>query len=163
MKTQRILSILFSLLFIGSVYANDDMLGKPAPDFSLETISRNGKISPKDYRGKVVLLDFWASWCGPCKKSLPLLVDLEEKYAGLKVLAVNIDDDRENALDFMKRHNLDLTVIYDSDKSVAENYGVSAMPSAVLIDRNGVVRYVKYGYTDREIKNFDAYIRELLK
>ncbi|MCK6620502.1 MAG: TlpA family protein disulfide reductase [Calditrichaceae bacterium] len=165
MKARLILILLLTCWYFLGPAANSfaDWVGTPAPDFSLKTIGNQTQIALKDYRGKAVLLDFWASWCGPCKASLPQLQKLEAEYPGLKVLAVSIDDERKNALEFMKRLNLDLTALYDENKKVAETYRVEAMPSALLIDRQGVVRYTLSGYSEKRLQELKTEIEKLTK
>lgn len=162
MQALRIIILVALYLLAGATRAPEDWIGKTAPDFSLETISGGGKISLKDFRGKVVLLDFWASWCAPCKRSLPELEKLEGRYPGLKVLTVNIDDDRKKAQEFMRRIQLDLTVLYDAGKTVAGTYELEAMPSALIIDQKGVIRYVAAGYTEKDLESLEAEIKALL-
>ena len=137
--------------------------GKPAPAFELEMIGSRLPVALGDYRGRVVLMDFWASWCAPCKKSLPELADLASRFPGLRVLAVNIDDKRENALAFMRDAGVDLTVLYDGDKEVVARYDVAEMPTAVLIDRQGVVREVFAGYTEADIPDIVTAVRDVLE
>ncbi len=159
----RWIAVLLSLFFLGArAESLEKWVDQPAPEFELAMVSGNGKLSLKDYRGKVVLLDFWASWCAPCKKSLPELQNLEAKYENLQVVAINIDDNRQNARRFMKKQALDLTVVFDAKKSVAKTYDISEMPSAILIDRNGVIRHVISGYTKNQIKELEIVIDELI-
>lgn len=158
-----ILTIISCLLFLGASSNNfDSWLGKPAPDFTLETVSGQATLSLKDYRGKVVLVDFWASWCAPCKKSLPELQKIDQEYEDLRILAINIDDQKKNALKFMKKINLDMTVLFDEEKEVAEIFNLSEMPSAVLIDQEGVVRQVFPGYTKNKLGEFKQAIEKYL-
>ncbi len=164
MLKTRIITIAICLLFLGVSSASfDSWMNKPAPDFTLETVSGQATMSLKDYRGKVVLIDFWASWCAPCKKSLPELQKMEGQYDDLRILAINIDDDKNNALKFMKKIDLDLTVLFDEKKEVAKTFNFSEMPSAVLVDQNGVVRRVFSGYTKKNMGQFKSEIKKYLK
>ena len=159
----RWIVVLLSLFFLGARAGSlEKWVDQPAPEFELTMVSGNGKLSLKDYRGKVVMLDFWASWCAPCKKSLPELQNLEAKYENLQVVAINIDDNRQNARRFMKKQALDLTVVFDAKKSVVKTYDISEMPSAILIDRDGVIRHVISGYTKNQIKELEIVIDELI-
>lgn len=158
MKARLLLILLMSCWYFLAPAANsfNEWVGAAAPDFTLKTLSGNDTVSLKDYKGHIVLLDFWATWCAPCQRSLPELQKLEEKYENLKVLAVCIDDKQESALEFMKRHQLDLTVLFDEKKAVAETYNIESMPSALLIDPDGVIRFALSGYTEKhlaELKN----------
>lgn len=140
----------------------ESLIGKIAPDFTLKTVDNRSQHSLKDFRGEVVLLDFWASWCPPCKKSLPELTRLQAQYEGMKVLTINIDDKSENAADFIAKLNLKLITLYDREKTVVENYNIAGMPSALLIDRKGVVRHIFSGYTEKNMEEIREAVEDLL-
>lgn len=99
-------------------------------------------------RGKVVYLDFWASWCKPCRESFPWMNSVHAAYAkqGVVVVAVNVDQERALADAFLKAYPAEFQVVYDPAGSLAEHYGVTGMPSSFLIDRRGAVRYRHVGY-----------------
>lgn len=156
-------ALLLLLLFLNPVFSgNYEEKEKKAPDFTLDVINSTDSISLSKLRGTVVLLDFWATWCPPCKKSLPYLSKLEGKYKNLKVIAVNIDDDRESALNFIKENNLNLTAVYDADKTVVSAYDIPEMPTAYLIDQYGKIKYTHSGYTEESIKKLEFAIRGLV-
>jgi len=120
-------------------------------------------LSPfQKLKGKVVLVDFWASWCAPCKISLPLLAKLAKKYPGFIVIAINVDDEKENALKFLKDLKLDVTAVYDSNKKVVEAYDVPEMPTAYLVDQYGKIQYIHSGYKKEDIKKLEFILRGLL-
>ena len=127
------------------------MIGRPAPAFTLKTVDGVGSLSLADLRDNVVIIDFWATWCAPCQRSLPRLSTFASKMPGVKVVAVNIDDERQNALEFLRKNKLKLTSVYDEMKRTVEHYDVSAMPSAFVVDKHGVVRFVHAGYNEKEI------------
>lgn len=131
---------------------------KEAPQFSLP--SAGGNISLTNYAGKVVLLDFWASWCGPCRQSFPWMNDIQEKYQkqGLEIIAINLDQEPELAAAFLQDIPARFTVAYDTSGKSAENYGVMGMPSAYLIDREGKIHSQHIGFHQN---NRDAYEKEL--
>ena len=120
------------------------MPGGVAPDFSGQLIN-GGRVSLKQYRGKVVLMDFWASWCGPCRRSMPHLKELYAKYRGrgLVVLGVNLDKTRSAALGFMKKAGVNFPVLFGSDNQQISSvlYGVRGIPATFLIDKKGIIRY----------------------
>jgi thiol-disulfide isomerase/thioredoxin len=113
----------------------------------------------------VVLLNFWATWCGPCREEMPQLSRLQDKYrnAGLLLLGVNVDDDSRNAATVASKLGLKFPVLLDTDKQVSKLYDISAMPSTVLIDRDGRVRYLHKGYREGYAQTYEQQIRELLK
>jgi thiol-disulfide isomerase/thioredoxin len=141
--------------------------GHRAPDFSLAA-EGGGTVKLSGLRGKVVLVDFWASWCKPCKKELPELDKLAKAYkdagADVVVLAVNIDTKRDNALKFLKSAKIQhLTVLYDPSSTVAEQFDPPTMPTSYVIDRKGIVKVVHEGYKAGDEKKVKAEIDALLK
>lgn len=139
-------------------------VGVRAPDFALNSSTgRNMRLS--ESRGEVVLINFWATWCGPCRQEMPQLGRLYEQYrvAGFTLLGVNIDDSRANAEAMVKKLGVRFPTLFDSDKRVARLYDVDTMPATLLIDRDGRVRYVHRGYRDGYERKYQEQIRELLK
>ena len=125
-------------------------IGKPAPDFTL--LALDGQlIRPADLRGKVVLINFWASWCAPCRKEMPLLVQAARRYRdrGFEVVAINIQEDRDRVSRFVGEFELDFPVLIDSAGDVTQQYRVQGLPTSYLIDREGVVRERKIGEYSR--------------
>jgi len=125
----------------------DELLGKPAPEFKLPLLS-GGTVDLAKLKGKVVILDFWATWCGPCRKGLPALADLAKQYGskGLLVYAVNLRERPEQIRSFLTKLKLELPVALDEDATVADRYKVSGIPQTVLVDAQGVVQAVHVGY-----------------
>jgi len=136
----------------------------PAPDFTLRTLDGQ-KLRLGEQRGRVVLVNFWATWCGPCRQEMPHLNKLYEKYkaSGFVLLGVNVDDDTAQAAGVATRLGVTFPVLPDADKRVSRQYDLSAMPSTVLIDRDGRVRYLHRGYQSGYENTYDRQIRELLK
>jgi len=135
-----------------------------APDFTLRTM--DGKnVRLQELRGRVVLVNFWATWCGPCRQEMPHLNKLFDKYqsSGFVMLGVNIDDDPANAIGVANKLGMRFPVLLDTDKKVSRLYDLNTMPSTVVIDRDGKVRYVHRGYRDGYELNYDKQIRELVK
>jgi len=138
--------------------------GKPAPDFALKSDSgRNIRLS--ELRGQVVLINFWATWCPPCRQELPQLNDIYTRHrsTGFMLLAVNVDDKRADAEAMIKRLGLRFPTLFDEAKKVAALYRVDTMPSTLLVDRDGRVRYVHRGYLSGYEKKYEQQVRELLK
>ncbi|HEX9654856.1 MAG TPA: TlpA disulfide reductase family protein [bacterium] len=139
-------------------------VGHKAKDFTLKTF--NGQtVSLSDHKGKVVLLDFWASWCTPCREEMPYLDILQKTYGGegFTVLAINIDNQPKNALEFLKRYSIKLTPLWDDKKAVVSAYDVETMPSAVLIDQRGWIRFLQSGFKVEDFQKYKMEIEKLLK
>ena len=118
-----------------------------------------------EQRGRVVMVNFWATWCGPCRQEMPQLDRLYQKYksSGFVLLGVNVDDDARKAADVAAKLGVTFPVLLDTDKAVSKLYDLSTMPSTVIIDRDGKVRYFHRGYLAGYEDNYDKQIRELLK
>ena len=137
----------------------------PAPDFTLKSnAGNNQRLS--EYRGQVVLINFWASWCGPCRQEMPLLDDLHNKYSklGFSVLGINVDKDSAKADKILKDIPVNFPILYDASGAVSKQFNVEAMPTTVIVDRNGEMRFLhrgyKPGYEDLYAQHVKALIRE---
>lgn len=136
---------------------------KALPSLTFTTV--DGKtIESADLKGKVVLLDFWASWCIPCRKSFPEIDRLSKDFAskGATVIAVNVDEQRKNADAFLLQYPHSMTVAFDSKGVSAKAFDLQGMPSSLIIDRDGRVRFTHMGYTDKTIAQFRTEIAQLL-
>jgi peroxiredoxin len=147
--------------------AQGGLVGKPAPDFAVaQAANGKGKVALSKLRGKVVLVDFWGTYCEPCKKSFPKLQDLHTKYAasGLRIVGISEDeaDDKDHIPGFASTYGAKFAVGWDEDKSIAKSYKPETMPTSYLIDKNGVVRYAHVGYHDGEEVEVEKEIKELL-
>jgi len=116
------------------------------------------------YAGKVVVVDFWASWCVPCRRSFPWLNAMQAKYAdeGLIIVGVNLDEERDAAEEFLREFPADFRVYFDDSKELAKEFGVVAMPSSYLLGRDGEVRERHYGFKVRQQAEYEARIVEAL-
>ena len=137
-------------------------IGKKAPDFTLQSLAEKSRVSLSALKGKVVLVDFWASWCAPCKVSMPHLAKLSKKYKNFAVIAVNIDDEKENAIKFLDDLGLKINAVHDASKEVVSAYDVPEMPTAYLIDQYGKVQYIHSGYSEEKLKKLEFAIRGLV-
>lgn len=140
-----------------------DLEGQPAPDFALRSLgAANLRLS--EYLGQVVMLNFWATWCGPCRQEMPLLDELYNKYrrAGFVLLSINVDDAGERATEMVETLKVTYPVLLDERKAVSRAYEVANMPVTVLIDREGVVRFVSEGYRPGYEQRYADALRELL-
>ncbi|HEY2749123.1 MAG TPA: TlpA disulfide reductase family protein [Polyangia bacterium] len=137
--------------------------GQPARDFEAATFA-GPALKLSSLRGKVVLVDFWASWCEPCKKELPLLDKLAPKLRarGIEIVAVNIDDSRDKAADFVRSHGLHLTVVNDSGKKIVGAWEPPKMPSSFVVDKAGVVRAVHGGFEPGDEDKLEAELTALV-
>ncbi len=154
----------FAFLLFCSVSAHAGPIGSPAPAFSLKDL--HGKtVTLAAYKGKVVLLDFWAPWCEPCKQELPELETLYRKFskAGLVIIGISIVESNTAIEKFLKERPLSFTVLPDNDSQAAEAYGVSNLPTVCLIGRDGILRYIHKGYWEGLAPEYDKEIQELLK
>jgi peroxiredoxin len=135
-----------------------------APDFTLQTLA-GGNLRLKEQRGQVVMLNFWATWCGPCKQEMPHLNRLYEKYkgSGFLLLGVNIDDDARSAAGVASKLGLGFPVLLDTDKKVSRQYDLATMPSTVIIDRDGKIRHAHLGYKEGYEQKYEQQVRDLLK
>lgn len=128
-----------------------DLIGMEAPGFELTTLSGE-PVKLSDYRGKVVLLDFWATWCAPCRETLPVTqkISNELKDKGLVVFAVNLKEDNAKVEKYIKENNYTFTTLMDYDGAVAIDYEVQAIPSFVIIDKEGKITQFDVGYSGEE-------------
>jgi cytochrome c biogenesis protein CcmG/thiol:disulfide interchange protein DsbE len=130
----------------------------------LGSIAQAADLDLSAYRGKVVYVDFWASWCGPCKQSFPWMQTMKDTYdrQGLTVIAVNLDMDRADAEKFLDQFRPSFEVRFDPKGKLASFYKVQAMPSSVLIDRHGVTRFTHEGFRPVDGPAYEAQVKELL-
>jgi len=157
MLTHRTL-ILLSIIFFAIIPA----LAEPAPSFTLP--KSEGKVSLDSLRGHVVYLDFWASWCDPCRKSFPWMNELQQKYAdkGMVVVAVNLDSNPDKADKFLASHPAKFTVAFDPAATLPPLYHVKAMPSTFIIDKEGNIAASHIGFQEKDKATLEKQITELL-
>lgn len=149
--------VAFSALFSTATLAKN---GQLAPDFSI-----NDKQRLSDLKGKVVYLDFWASWCGPCRKSFPWMNDLTTKYSDdeLVVISVNLDSEMSQAQKFLSKYPAKFSVTYNPEGDIAEQYKVMGMPSSYLIDREGRIAKTHIGFFSKKAAKYEKQIDQLVK
>ena len=136
-------------------------IGRPAPAFNLANLDGR-KVSLDQFKGKVVMLDFWATWCGPCRMTMPLLENLQKEYANtIILLAINLQEPGDIVKDYMRQHNLHSQVLLDEEGAVGQTYGAEAIPMQVLIDKQGIVRDVMTGFNPRMATRLRSEIEKL--
>jgi len=164
MKMKNLLLGLTLSVLAATSLASSDLTGRAAPDFALKS-SSGDNLRLSEYRGDVVMVNFWATWCGPCRQEMPLLDELYSRYerVGFSLLGVNIDDDSRKAMNMVSELGVSFPVLFDARKEVSKLYEVEAMPVTVLIDREGTIRYVHHGYKPGYEDKYLDQIRSLLR
>jgi len=148
------------LLLAASPLTHAVQEGQTPPQCPAVLTDKGQKLDLTAYKGKVVLIDFWATWCGPCQKSMPFLNGLrnERQKDGFEVVAINVDEDSDAARQFLQAHPVDYPIAFDPKGECPSNFNVEAMPSSYFIDKTGKVRKIHLGYRDGD----QADIRELI-
>ena len=164
MNKHLISKLLLMVFFILPLSVSAISVGETVPSFKARTIDGNKSLALEDYRGKVVLLDFWASWCPPCLKSLPKYNDLRREIgtANFEIVAVNVDENTDDARKFLQKHPVSYPIAKDPKGILPGVFGVKAMPTSYLIDRNGVVQYVHAAFKEGDIEILRAEIQKLI-
>jgi len=139
-------------------------VGRAAPPFELKSLHASKPFSLEAARGQVVLIDFWASWCAPCKRTLPALRDMKARFPSASVLAISVDEDENRAKRFLKGADPEgLLTLHDPKGEVAGLYAIQGMPSAVLIDKGGILRFRHDGYSESDLEKIQIELQVLLK
>jgi peroxiredoxin len=165
MHRTLILAALFAFAGVASAASHLIEIGTPAPAFDLPVFgSKHGHMALADLRGKVVLLDFWASWCGPCRQSFPLYEKLRAEMPArdFTLLAINLDEMADGPTAFLEEHPVKYTSLADPAGEVARQFGLIGMPSSFVIDRDGVVRARHTGFKPQDIDALRNEIHELI-
>lgn len=140
-------------------------MGEPAPEVTLPSLSGSGDISLSSLRGKVVYLDFWASWCPPCRVSFPIFEELRNELgpAGFEIYAISVDESEEEANQFLQATTpVNFLLVRDATGAAPTAYGVPGMPTGYLIDRKGVVRIIHHGFKKSDGAKLRAAVVQLL-
>lgn len=157
-----LLSLLASLVVSNAALALE--AGDRAPDFSAPSLDGKGNVSLAQYRGKVVYLDFWASWCAPCLKAIPEIEAMRKELAGenFQIVAVNLDQQTKKALRFLEKNPIGYPSASDPKGRLPKQFGVDTMPTSYLIDGQGVIRHVHRGFQRGDGVKLRAEIRKIL-
>jgi thiol-disulfide isomerase/thioredoxin len=136
----------------------------PAPNFTLVDGDGN-PVSLADLKGQIVLINFWASWCGPCREEMPLLEQIHQRYEplGFTLLGVNVEENSSDAVNWLKDRPVSFPILFDPDNGVSKLYDVVAMPSTVIVDREGNVRFLHHGYQAGYEDQYQDQIRALMR
>ena len=164
LKIVRNYLLLFGCLVAWSGIAESVSISGPAPNFTLKSLSgENIKLS--ELTGNVVLINFWASWCGPCRQEMPFLNAIHNKYKalGFTVLGVNVEEEVANARSFIAERPVDFPILFDSNNKVSELYKVIAMPTTVVIDRDGKLRFLHQGYQSGDEVEYRKMVKILVR
>ena len=155
---------LAALLIMLAATATAGTDSSAAPDFTLKSDSGEN-IRLSELRGEVVLINFWASWCGPCLQEMPILSEMHDKYQamGFTVLGVNVEENSSAARKLLQDMPVSFPVLFDSDSQVSRQYDVAAMPSTVLVDRDGNMRYLHKGYKPGLEDTYVDQVRSLIR
>jgi peroxiredoxin len=153
-----------AIIVASSAFAASGDASGPAPTFTLTTLTgQPGGLS--EYKGQVVMVNFWATWCGPCQQEMPLLDQMYKKYkpAGFTLIGVNVDKESPAVKELLARKPVSFPVLLDPANQVSKAYHVDEMPSSVIIDRKGQIRYVHRGYKPGDENDYQDLIRKLIR
>ena len=140
-----------------------EQVGAPAPDFSLAPVDGGSPVGPKSYAGKVVIVDFWATWCAPCRQSFPVYQRLLEKFPGqIAVVGVSVDDAPDGIAKFKAETCVRFPLVWDQGQAVAGSYKPGTMPTSFVIDRSGIVQAIHEGFHQGDEEALEQQIRSLL-
>jgi thiol-disulfide isomerase/thioredoxin len=158
-----LLAVILAFAVPASSSADDSVAPAPAPGFTL--MARSGRqVSLAQFKGDVVMINFWASWCGPCRQEMPLLDTIYKQYKdmGFTLIGVNVEPDSQAANRWLEATPVTYPILYDTQSKVSKLYQVQAMPTTVIIDRKGMVRYVHRGYLPGDENSYLNSIRTLI-
>ena len=163
-KPARNFLLVLTCLIAWSGVAESATISGPAPNFTLKSLSgKNIKLS--ELTGNVVLINFWASWCGPCRQEMPFLNAIHNKYKplGFTVLGVNVEEQVANAKSFISERPVGFPILLDSKNRVSKLYKVIAMPTTVVIDRDGKIRFIHLGYQAGDEAKYRKMVKTLVR
>jgi thiol-disulfide isomerase/thioredoxin len=163
-KQFLILVVISTSIFTSTTNMASEELSGKASNFTLKSLSgKNIKLS--ELRGQVVMLNFWASWCGPCRQEMPLLEKMYEKYnrLGFTLLGVNVEENSDEAKKLLREIKVSFPILFDTRNITSKLYNVSAMPTTILIDRSGNKRFLHKGYKPGYEKDYIKQVKQLLR
>lgn len=163
-KLKCVNSLFCTIMLLTSHIVSAAETGKAMPDCTLSLMANNETAALSQYKGKVIYVDFWASWCGPCAKSFPFLNEMHKQFKeqGLQIVGVNLDENISDAKSFLAKYPAMFTVVTDVSKQCAKDFDVKAMPSSYIIDREGKVQHIHLGFRPGEAKEIRVIVEKLL-
>jgi thiol-disulfide isomerase/thioredoxin len=163
-KQQFMKALLVLVVFCANPVGFAAETGKPMPACKVSPIGENKNTDLSQYKGQVLYVDFWASWCGPCAKSFPFLNEMHQqlKDQGLQIVGVNLDEKADDAKAFLAKYPASFTVVADVSKQCAKDFAVKAMPSSYIIDRKGIIHHIHLGFRPGEAKELRVLVEKLL-
>lgn len=155
---------LFAVVLVLAASASALSVGQRAPEIGLRSLD-GATVTMSELRGKVVLVDFWATWCSPCRDELPHLQRLYRELSteGLVVVGVSVDREADNVRSFVRRLGLTFPIVHDAQHVVADRYHPTTMPTSYIVDRDGTVRFVHVGFRNADVADLEREIRGLLR
>ena len=159
-KTKNTLYLALVLLIFA---APPILAAQPAPNLTLKTLD-NKDLKISDLKGEVVYVDFWATWCPPCRQSFPWMEEMHQRYSdlGFKIVAISLDNKREVIDQFLKTMTTHFTIAHDPGGESANEFKVKGMPSSYLIDRKGNIHLTHMGFNDRDKAKLESEIKDLI-
>jgi thiol-disulfide isomerase/thioredoxin len=165
MRVTKYFSILFLIIFV-NIGFTQEKVGSLAPDFNGKTID-DKEIKLSDHIGKVVLIDFWASWCPPCREEMPALIKFYRSHKNPKfqLIAVNIDNKKENMENFLDKLFPEpaFPIVVDNEQKIPALFNIEAMPTTIFVDKKGKIRFWHNGFKESYVNDFDSELTQLLK
>jgi cytochrome c biogenesis protein CcmG/thiol:disulfide interchange protein DsbE len=147
----------------GAVTEGGGLVGAPAPDFALSPPGGGGAIGPSAFKGQVVIVDFWATWCAPCRKSFPAYQGLVDEFSGkLTVIGVSVDDDAAGIEKFRSETGVKFPLVWDEGQAVSGSYKPGTMPTSFVLDKSGIVVAIHEGFHEGDEATLREKIRSLL-
>lgn len=154
----------FTFLIISTHSYANELVGTQATDFTLKSMTgENTRLA--EQRGNIIVLNFWASWCGPCRKEMPVLQSFHDQYSdlGVQVWGINVEQENQAGRDFIQGIDISFPIFFDEKNTLSASYKVEAMPTTIIVDRNGQIRFVFQGYKDGYDKKYAKAIKQLIR
>lgn len=163
MTTGIVVSALLMTSYAFAAIEAEEKAPEPAPNFTLKSL-KGSNLKLSEFRGDVVMINFWATWCGPCRQEMPILNDLYLKYRdkGFTLLGINVEDNKTKAARMTQELRVVYPVLFDNTSEVSKQYEVDDMPTTVLVDRDGNMRYLHRGFLPGSEDEYQRQVRELM-